>query len=234
MLNMVIYVALFIVGVICGRFLTITIRKKTDERIKNKKFPVLAVLTGVIFVVYAICLRINFLQIAEYQIISLILGYSYISIIILLSGIDRKKRYIDRNILSIGMIISVIYMIYLYYRIPTSYYIQITKYLIYICLLVILCIIDMLIMRKKAERNYIVQVLMLLIFMYIFSNEIIMLCVVIILTIVAMIKYIIVKLKEFKNSKVVKKDAETMNLHIGYMLGVINIIVIILNNLYLI
>lgn len=271
MVNIAIYIILFIIGTLCGSFLSLAIYRipiKQDithkrsycpscnhrlgfwdlipifsyiglkgkcrychNKIGNRYF-LLEFATGILFVLYALSIKINFININEYKIASLILGYIYIVIVILIAGIDKNKKYIDKSVLVFGILISVIYMAYLYFRMPIKFNLQFSRYVIYISVIIILCLIDIIIMRKKANKNYCVQILMFYIFMCIFSNELTMICIAISLLIASLLYYLILKIKQITN-KTVKKEIK-INIHIGYLLGIINIFGLIITNLFFI
>ena len=235
MINIIAYTIMFVIGILAGKLILFINKKKTEKNIsikqKSNKGLIFQIITAIVFLLYAISLKIDFENVTIYKITSLLLGYIYIIIILLIGQIEKKTNNIDKSVLGIGVCVSLLHMIYLYIVMPVRYYIQISSYLIYLVLFIIFCIIDIFIMKKKAERSYTIQILMLYTFMCMFSNEFVMLVVTIILALSVMIYYIARKIKSAR-LKVVKNE-EKLYFHIGYVIGAIHIAVLIFNNFYL-
>ena len=113
--------------------------KECKQKIRIR-YLLLEILGGISFVVLAIALKINIYTINIP--IAIIYGITilYITAIILIAGIDKEYRKIDKRVLAYGIIISLIYMIYLYTVGETSIY----RYAIYLAIyIILLCIIIM-------------------------------------------------------------------------------------------
>ena len=94
------------------------------------RYLLLELLGGVSFVMLAIALKIDAFNLNISNIIIYIFVVLYLTAIILISGIDKEYRKIDKRVLAYGIIISIIYMIYLYTIDATSIY----RYAIYLAI----------------------------------------------------------------------------------------------------
>lgn len=180
---------------------------------KNKIRPryfIIELFSGLAFVLLTISLKIN---IYNLNIIYLFLIFIYVCILIIIAGIDKEKKYIEKNILVFGFVIETIYIIYQ----CTLKNFDVYKYVICLVGFAILLILSLISLRRKMQEKYFIQVLFLSLFIIIFSGSIVYILTVI-LTLLAIAFY---KLGE--NKKEI--------LPIGFYLCVNNIIVIIITNI---
>ncbi len=68
-----------------------------------------------------------------------------------MAGIDKEKREINRDVLAYGIILSILYMIYLYIIEKNSIY----RYIIYLVLYVIILLVDNITLKKKYAKKII-------------------------------------------------------------------------------
>ena len=66
-----------------------------------------------------------------------------------MAGIDKEKREINRDVLAYGIILSILYMIYLYIIEKNSIY----RYIIYLVLYVIILLVNNITLKKYAKIN---------------------------------------------------------------------------------
>lgn len=84
-----------------------------------------------------------------------------------MAGIDKESRNINKSVLMYGVIISIMYMIYLYIIENTSIY----RYAIYLIFFILLLVLDTITLRKKAKNSYTYSILMVVLIMAIFTSE---------------------------------------------------------------
>ena len=65
-----------------------------------------------------------------------------------MAGIDKEKREINRDVLAYGIILSILYMIYLYIIEKNSIY----RYIIYLVLYVIILLVDNITLKKICKK----------------------------------------------------------------------------------
>ena len=186
------------------------------------RYLILEIATGVIFTTYAISFNIDWINIQVDKITALILGLLYFTCLLIIGGIDKERKQIQKAVLVYGIVIDMLYIIYMCIFNQASAY----GYLVYLCILALIIIIDISVIKKKLDTNYTLQILALLIIIVLFSGEMITY-----FTILLTIIWIaIISLKiQLKKNKAVKKE-QSLQLSIGYYLAITNIILIIVNN----
>lgn len=187
----------------------------------------LELLSGIVFVLFALSIRFGLDNMNTSVIVYLIFGLLYIAGLFIISGIDINKKQIQHQVLVYLLIIETIYIIYLYVVEKASIY----RYAIYFVILVILNLFNIIYYKKRVKNNYTLELLILLIEMVIFTYE---LCTVytIILALLCIAMKLLIEIILQKRRKYVKKDkVAEARIPFGFYLGVSNIIVLILTNM---
>lgn len=157
--------------------------------------------------------------------INFIFSIIYLLVLIGIAIIDKKEHKISKKILLVGFIVEAIQIIYLY--INNKYHL--IEYLIYLVIFVILLIIDTIIIRKKGESLYVLQILMLCMYMAIFTDKYIF-AVTVIYTLLVIGLYILIgRISTIRKRRVIKKQnaKELAKLPIGFYLCIADILVLI-------
>lgn len=157
--------------------------------------------------------------------INFIFSIIYLLVLIGIAILDKKEHKISKKILLIGFIVEAIQIIYLY--VNNKYHL--IEYLIYLFIFVILLIIDTIIIRKKGESLYVLQILMLCMYMAIFTDKYIF-AVTVIYTLLVISLYILIgKISTIRKRRVIKKqnEKELAKLPIGFYLCIADILVLI-------
>lgn len=179
-------------------------------RIRPRYF-LLELLSGISFLLLAISLKINLYNL---NIIYLFASFIYIAILFIIAGIDIENKKIQSNVLIVGFVLEVTYIIY-QCTLEKNY--DVYKYVMYLLFMIILLIISIISLKRNIKQCYWIQILFLSFYMIIFTGSICyILSVILTLLIIAFYKA--------KN----KKDD---NLPIGFYLSVSNIIVLIITNI---
>ena len=173
------------------------------------RYLILEICSGLLFMLFYISLKINIFDLELGKFYYLAFGIFYLSAILIIAGIEKEKHYIPNSLFIFGTVISLLYIIYLY-----IIHVSIYKYVIYFVLMLTLVIING-IMQGKNKQNYIIQLLALIVFMIIGTNE----KVVLIGICLSLLGYLITKL--------IKKEQQVP---IGFYLVITNIIILIVNN----
>ena len=191
--------------------------KHCKQKIRPR-YLILEILGGVIFVLFALIFNINVENLSKDNIIIYVFTILYLTEIILISGIDKEYNKINKKVLAYGIIISILYMIYLYTIDSTSIY----RYAIYLAIFVILLIMDTLILKKYAIESNIIKIIILLNIILIFTEKSIFIAT-IITTLFEIILYVI-----FENSRKRKNiKINISNIPIGFFIGFSNIIILL-------
>lgn len=197
--------------------------KNCKQKIRIR-YLILEVIGGVSFVVlgYALNLNVENLNIQNIILFSFIV--LYLTAIILISGIDKEYVKIDKKVLAYGIIISIIYMIYLYTIDATSIY----RYAIYLALYIILLSMDTFLLRRYAEDNYIIDICIYLTMILIFTGTSVYMKTLVMTMLSILIYLLIMKLTQKKNRY---KKIKLNEIPIGYFIGASNITVLLIISL---
>ena len=190
------------------------------QKIRPRYF-ILELLSGMVFVLFAMSIKIHTLEISK--MVYFIFGLLYIAGVFIICGIDKERIQIQNEVVLYMSIIEVLYMIYLYVIEKTSIY----RYVIYLFVLALLIALNIIYFRKKIKNNYTIEILILTTIMLTFTYET---CTILtIATTLLIIAFKIILEKINKKSKYIKKDTNK-KLPIGFYLGVSNIIMLIFTN----
>ena len=175
------------------------------------RYLLLEVFSGIIFMFFYISLKIDIFALDIQKLGYLGFGIFYLSTLFIIGGIEKEKHYIPNSVLIFGLVISLIYIIYLY-----IIHVSIYKYVIYFIFMLVFIIANAITLKKKQKQNYILQILALLMFLAIGTQEknaLVGIGIILIL-------FAITKIANFNNKQV----------PIGFYLCVNNIILLILTN----
>ena len=186
------------------------------------RYLIIEILSGVIFLLFAMSLKINIYNLDAQKLVYLVFGMLYISTLFIIGGIEKETNEVSKPVLIFGLIIQTIYIIYLYISKMSIY-----KYIIYLFLMLILLIINTIILKKKGKENYTIQILTLCSYLAMCTKEEIMIVSIILTLLITAIKEMIIS---FKNNKKGIAKTEEGNVPIGYYLCISNIIVLIFQN----
>ena len=147
----------------------------------------------------------------------------YLTFIILIAGIDKENRKIDKMVLVYGIVISIMYMVYLCIVENTSIY----RYGIYLIFYIIVLLLDTITLKRYAKNSYVTGILLMIISMVIFTGEYITENA-IIFTLLAIFFYMLIyKIKERKKRRNKTSEEQIANkLSIGFFLGTFNILML--------
>ena len=109
------------------------------------RYIIIELLSGIVFLLFAIILDINLLKIEYEKIATLVFGIMFFSTVFIIIGIFKEYKKIQKSVFNFGIITGLIYMIYLYI-LNTSIY----RYIIYVTLFIIMGIINNL--NKANEK----------------------------------------------------------------------------------
>lgn len=194
------------------------------EKIRPRYF-LLELFSGIVFVLFALSIKMNIYNLNISNITYFIFGLLYIAGLFIIAGIDKEKIKIQHDVILYLVVVESLYIIYLYIIEHTSIY----RYVIYLIILVILVIIDTIYYRKKLKNNYSIENLILLIIMLIFTYEYCTILTVTFTLLSIAIMLIINKIKS-KRKKYIKKTEKTP-IPMGFFLCVTNIIMLISTNI---
>lgn len=234
-MNIFLYTMLFLIGALAGNFWkmatyriprNIELNKKGVSYIEpNNKSNVLPqifylLLGGILFVIFGKILGININNIQLSTILIYIFTILYVSILIIISGIDQKFLKIEKTVTTAGIILSIIYIIYIY-TIDAS---TIKTSIIYLGTYILLIAIDTFIVKRYAKNSYTTGILMLFNIMVIFAGIDIFTYTIILTAIEILVCLLIAKIKQRDNGN---KKVRLSDVPVGYFLCVSNVFAII-------
>lgn len=182
------------------------------------RYLILEAISGLFFIVIAYLMGLNYTNLETIRIIEYIFFILYFTFIILMAGIDKESRTINKPVLMYGVIISIMYIIYLYIIEKTSIY----RYVIYIALFAIVLLLDTLTLKKRAKNSYTYSLLMCVMIMAIFTGECITIQSIVSTLLLILITLLIKKIQKSKNNITVEQYKN--NIKIGLYLSIFNII----------
>ena len=199
------------------------------EKIRPR-YLMLEILSGIVFLLFAISIKLSIFNLNTQVLAYLIMGLLYISTLFIIAGIDKENVKIEKPVLLFGFICVTIYIIYLYLIEHDS---SIYRYVIYYALIGILTLFSTLYLRKKSKDSYPIDILTLVIFMLMYTYEVVSIAT-ITMTLVAISIQLIIKKLVKKQIKSVKTGSKVSSkIPIGFYLCVSNIISLIATNLYI-
>ncbi len=187
------------------------------------RYLILEATSGLFFVVMAILMGLGIYNLDKFIIIEYVFFVLYFTFIVLMAGIDKEYRTINKPVLMYGVIISIMYIIYLYIIEKTSIY----RYVIYLALFLILLLLDTIKLKKHAQNSYLYSILMVIIIMAIFTGEYITLNSIIITLIV--IAFVLICKMTNKNKNVKTEEQYNKQLKIGLYLALSDIVCLMLS-----
>lgn len=190
------------------------------------RYLVLEIATGILFLLFAMSLQISLYPLEMNKFIYLVFGILYLSGMILITGIDKEKRTIQKSIILYEVIVVSLYMVYLYIVDQANIY----RYAIYLFFLCIFLVIENIYLKKKLKNYYPLEILELSMIMAIFSGEIVYISTAILTFLTISIEKIIRSILNRKNKVRKKEESFYHNLPFGFYLIGSNIFSLIIIN----
>ncbi len=188
------------------------------EKIRPR-YLILEVLSGLLFVVIAYAMKLSIYNLNLSAIAQMIFTALYVTFIILMCGIDKENRKIDKGINIYGIVISIAYMIYLCIVENANIY----RYGIYLVAYILILILDTITLKKYAKSTYVNGVLLSIVTMIIFTGEYVTVLSTIITLLAIAIYLLIYKIKQLKDKQRKSDKQLAKGISIGFYLGTINL-----------
>lgn len=201
--------------------------KHCKQKIASK-YIILEIITGLLFLIMAYGLNIINNSFNITNVVLFLTTILYVSYIILVAGIDKKERNISQPVLTYGIIISIIYIIYMCIAQTRSIYVNV----VYLVIMTLLLLANVISTKKRAQGSYIIDLLTMLLIMLIFTGEFI--CILTITeTLVAIALYILInKLVGARNKSKKSRTAFNLNIRMAFIMGSLNIVTLVILMIY--
>ena len=202
------------------------------EKIRPR-YLILELLSGVLFVIIAYFMGLNFENLSFMKVSEFCFTVLYLTYIVLICGIDKENRKINKFVNIYGIAISIMYMSYLCIVEDASIY----RYGIYLILYILILLFDTITLKRFAKSTYTIGILLMLVTMAVFTGEYVT-ANAIIVTLLAIAIYILLYKLKNKMRREVKTDKQISGeISIAFNLGTANVIIFILvlryNNYYI-
>ena len=192
------------------------------EKIRPRYF-IIEISSGILFVTLAYLMNINIFSWNIYMIAEGAFFALYLCFLFIIAGIDKENRQINKNITMYGIIIAILYIIYL----CTVEKANIYRYVIYLILYIAFLIKDTITLKKFVKSTYLNGIILTIITMAIFTGEFITINS-IIMTLLEIACYIIIyKVKNLKNRNIKTEKQIGKTLSVGFFLAINNILYVV-------
>ena len=230
-MNMVFYTILFILGCIIGciwrekteKFPRDLDLKKTHRKIKPKQELIseliYIMIGGMSAVILANILNIHIEEFDISKMLIYVFAMLYISALVLIAGIDRNYSRIEKKTLAFGIISSILYMLYLCMVDLTSTHLSV----IYLAIYMVLLVIDSFLLRKFAKDSYILNLLMVLTMILVFTDLKTLTYTLIMAFIAVILQIILLNMQKSRNGN---KKVKINEIPVGFFVAASNIIVL--------
>lgn len=192
------------------------------EKIRPR-YVILEILSGVLFLIIAYLMKVRLNDFTMTKLAEFCFIVLYITFIILMAGIDKENRKIDKAVNIYGIAIAIIYMVYLCIVEKANIY----RYGIYLISYIIILIFDTITLKKYAKSTYVNGILMSLVTMCLFTGEYVTANCILITLLAIAIYLLIYKLKNKKRRNQISDKQMADKISIGFYLGMTNIIIFI-------
>ncbi len=193
--------------------------KYCKQKIRPRYF-ILELLSGITFVALAYFIGLNIYNITPEVVTNYVFWILYLTFVVLMAITEKENRRIEKSVSVYGIVISLMYIVYLYIIGTPSIY----RYAIYLFFYVLILLFDTITLKKYAKNSYYNGILLTIVTMAIFTgNEITISTIIYVLLIVSAYMFIkkLKKNTKKERSKIVKDDK---TLPIGFYLGMANVI----------
>ncbi len=187
------------------------------EKIRPR-YLILETISGLFFIGIAYLMGLSVFNIEKIKVMEYVFFVLYFTFIILMAGIDKEYRTINKPVLMYGVIISIMYIVYLYIIEKTSIY----RYVMYLTLFLILLLLDTINLKKNAKNSYTYSVLMVIMIMAVFTGEYATIGAIITTLLLIALTLLIKRERKSKNTKTTEQYNGKMR--IGLYLSITNII----------
>ena len=189
------------------------------EKIRPRYF-ILEILSGTLFVIFAFLLGIRFETLTLIKIIDFAFIALYLTFVILLAGIDKENRKIEKSVSMYGILLSIAYIVYLCIIEQDSIY----RYIIYLVFYILILILDTITLKRYAKNSYVNGVILTAIIMVIFTGEYIMINTIIMTSLAVAINLLLHKIANIRKKVRREKKDYGENITYGFYLAISNIL----------
>jgi len=192
------------------------------------RYLLLELFSGLVFLLGFISLKVRF-EFLEINKIAEFISFVFMYItIIMIAGIDKENRTINKPVIIFGLIMQYIYILYLYIVGNTNVY----RYGIYLIFVLVFFLIDRIIKKIHGKSLYAVQILILCMYINICVGSSMFLGIAIATVLISILYTVISHIKHnINDSSNILAEKKIKELPIGFTLGILAIALVIIENL---
>lgn len=231
-MELLIYVFIFIIGIIFGNCSQIALYKIIYKKENKKQLYInwkMNILMGIVSIGIFNSLNFSIKNISFLTIIEYVYLMIFVSTLVILALIDKKNKKIYKPIVFTGCVIAGIYIIYLYITKNVEIF-SIYKYVIYFIIVFTLSIITS--KHRYFKYSYLLEIMMICIYMNMFVvSEVFLITA--ILTMISLTIGILTQKRKQKidNSDILAENNNNLDIPIGMYLCISNIIAMIISGI---
>ncbi len=185
------------------------------DKIRPRYF-IIELLSGLFFMLLSFLMNFTVSTLTLSKIIEYGFMILYFSFVVIMAGIDKEYRQIQDSVSYYGIIIAILYMVYLYILDSTNIY----RYGIYVILYAITLIMSNITFRKYAKNKYIYGIIFTILTMAVFTGKYVTALTGISVSLSIAIYLLI---KKIQNRKKLPKQNYFQKVQLGFLLGISNI-----------
>lgn len=192
------------------------------------RYLLLEVLSGLVFLLVALSLKLDIYNIGASEIINFSFFMLYIACLFIIAGIDKERITIQKSVLLFGLILGICFMIYVCISSRQVIY----TYIIYLAVAAFILILDTAFLKKKLCENYTISLLILGLYMIIFTGSEVFYYTISLSLLLIGIMGIVDKIRKSAKSKSVieAKNNKELEIPVGFYLTISNILLLIISN----
>ena len=190
------------------------------------RYLFLEILSGLVFLISYISMNFNFpfLEIPKMVYFAAFIFF-YVTIV-LVSGIDKEYRTINKSVVVFGVISQIIYILYLYITTGISMY----RYSICLIMFILVSLFDKVIKRNMEKNNYVVELIYFGLYINLFIEPVLFIIIILLTAIFSLWKKVILHIRQNANLQSIEAEDKKRNVPIGFYLGISTIIIVLIQN----
>lgn len=193
------------------------------------RYLLFEILSGVVFVLFAMSIKLSILNTTLSTAVYFISGLLYFATLFILAGIDKEKIQIEKSVLLFGYVVETIYIVYLYIveKDPNIY-----RYVIYLGIICLLVVLDIIFFKKRVEKNYPIEILLLCMLILTFSYEGVTILTISMTLLAIAFNFVLKKILSKKRRSVKAPEKKNTKIPIGFYLCISNIVCLLIAHFY--
>lgn len=234
-MEILLYTIIFIIGTVLGDFCNSAIyriptenKKENDKKsnIQKRNKIIISILMGITSVGIFISLKVTWKNMNILTLIEYLYLMIFVVTLVLIAGIDKKKKRVNKPIIFVGCATGFVHVLYLYLINNVGIY-SVYKYIIYFIAVFVLSVITS--KNHYFKYSYLLEILMICIYMNMFViSEVFLITTV--LTMISLVVSIIVKKQKNKidNSDILAEKNVNLDIPIAMYLCISNIVAMLI------